>query len=75
MVYIAHLLLALQFQKKSDYLQKSIVVKEKMLSFPCGLRGPDAADLHRPRYAAAMETSPPRHPSAQLVLEYAPFRR
>ena len=36
--------------------------------FPFGLRGPVAADLHRPRFAPPLETSPPRHPFAQHVL-------
>ena len=36
--------------------------------FPCGLRGPVAADLHRARFAPPLETSPPRHPSAQYIL-------
>ena len=38
------------------------------ISFPCGLRGPVAADLHGLRFAHPLETSPPRHPFAQLVL-------
>ena len=37
-------------------------------SFTCGLRGPDAADLHRAHFVPPMETSPPRHPFAQHVL-------
>ena len=36
--------------------------------FPCRLRGPAAADLHRARFAPPTETSPPRHPSAMTVL-------
>ena len=35
--------------------------------FPCRLRGPVAADLHRPRSAYPLETSPSRHPSARAV--------
>ena len=37
-------------------------------SFPGGLRGPVAADLQRPRSAAALETSPPRHPCVQQII-------
>ena len=35
------------------------------LSFPCGLRGPVAADLHRAHFVPPTESSPPRHPFAQ----------
>ena len=34
------------------------------LPHSCRLRGPVAADLHRPRFAHPLETSPPRHPFA-----------
>ena len=37
--------------------------------FPCGLRGPVAADLRRPRFALPLETSPSRHLSAHCMLE------
>jgi len=40
---------------------------------PCALRGPDAADLHRPPCGPALETSPPRHSSAQNVLRSSDF--
>jgi len=36
-------------------------------SVPCGLRGPDAADLHRAHSVPPLETFPPCHPSAQCV--------
>lgn len=42
-------------------------------SAPYGLRGPVAADLYRPPFGPAMETSPPRQPSAQGVPESTDF--
>ncbi|MHB8836178.1 MAG: PilW family protein [Candidatus Methylomirabilia bacterium] len=52
----------------------------KGLSFPCGLRGPVAADLHRvyaPRagthFVPPTEASPPRHPSSQFVTRNRSF--
>ena len=44
-------------------------------SVPCGLRGPVAADLRRAPFGPPTETSPPRHPSAQQVLEGPEQRR
>jgi pyruvate formate lyase activating enzyme len=40
---------------------------------PCWLRGPVAADLHRPPCGPALETSPPRHPSAKNVPQSTDF--
>jgi len=48
----------------------------RIRSFPCGLRGPVTeftpalpVDLHRPRFAPPLETTPSRHFSAHYVSE------
>ena len=46
-----------------------------LLRSPSGLRGPDAADLHRAPCGPPMETSPSRHPSTQYVLHSNESRR
>ena len=51
-----------------------VAIGLKNLSSPFGLRGPVAADLHRPRSAPPLETSPPRHPFAQFVTHHIVFR-
>ena len=45
----------------------SVTAPQNSTSLQGGLRGPVAADLHRPRFAAALETSPPRHPFVQRI--------
>ena len=58
-------------------LLASVLVEEPWKQnspFPCGLRGPVAADLHRIHSAHPLETSPPRHPLRPVSAPGSRFR-